>query len=46
MVHPLGMRLGGNGNKKFWEELIAYFPHHTDSIENEASNNPVYSLQR
>jgi hypothetical protein len=27
-------------NKKFWEELIAYFPwYDTDHIENDVSNN-------
>jgi hypothetical protein len=27
-------------NKKFWEEIIAYFPSYdTDRIENDASNN-------
>jgi hypothetical protein len=38
-------------NKKFWEELIAYFPwHDMDVIENDVPNNSsigvcVYSLQ-
>jgi hypothetical protein len=37
-------------NKKFWEELIAYFPcYHTDHIENDSSTIllllRVYSLQ-
>jgi hypothetical protein len=26
-------------NKKFWEELIAYFPWYKDRIENDVSNN-------
>jgi hypothetical protein len=31
---------GHNNNKKFWEELIAYFPwYDTDPIENDVSNN-------
>jgi hypothetical protein len=29
-------------NKKFWEELMAYFPwYNTDLIENDVSNNSV-----
>jgi hypothetical protein len=28
-------------NKKFWEEVIAFFPsYNTDHIENSLSNNP------
>jgi hypothetical protein len=38
-------------NKKFWEELIVYFPwYDIDRIENDVSNNSsilrVYSLPR
>jgi hypothetical protein len=33
---------GMNGNKKFWEELIAYFPLIMDLIENNQSHN--YSI--
>jgi hypothetical protein len=30
----------GKSNKKFWEELITYFPRYdTGHIENDASNN-------
>jgi hypothetical protein len=33
-----------NVNKKFWEELIAYFPwYDTNRIENDASNNSSIS---
>jgi hypothetical protein len=33
-------RLSSQSNKKFWEELIVYFPwYDTDHIENDVSNN-------
>jgi hypothetical protein len=34
-------------NKKFWEELITYFPlYDTDRIENEAFNNSIVACIR
>jgi hypothetical protein len=63
MPEPIFMKLGTyitapepistvKSNKKFWEELIAYFPwYDTGHIENESSNKSsivacVYSLPR
>jgi hypothetical protein len=39
-LHQTSERLPQLRDKKFWEELIAYFPgYDTDHIGNEASNN-------